>query len=97
MRIELYTYAVFLEVVRKVGNHDLGLGGDAVLGGTALLALTGSGGLLVGLVSGECLVGGLGKSYNLARDIGGGAVRRGSIDELDLLGGIGGVSLLRWH
>ena len=88
------TYAVFLEVVRKVGNHDLGLGRNAILGGTALLALAGSSGLLVGLVSCERLVGGFGKSYNLARDVGGGAIRRSSVDELDLVGAIEVVGLL---
>jgi len=35
------TYPVLLQVVRQVGNHDLGLGGNAILGGTTLLALAG--------------------------------------------------------
>jgi hypothetical protein len=49
------TYPVLLQVVRQVGNHDLGLGGNAILGGTTLLALarlTGlaGSGVLLGLV-----------------------------------------------
>lgn len=93
-RVEGLTYAVFLQVVRQVSNHDLGLGGNTVLGRTALLALAGSG-LFVALVSCECLVGGFGESYNLARNIGRGTLGRGSIDELDLLGAFSTVGLLQ--
>jgi len=71
-----------VKVVRKVGNHDLGLGGNTVLGGTALLARTegvrlaglawvdGQGVLVTGS-SAESLVGGLGQRKDLTRNVGG--------------------------
>jgi hypothetical protein len=37
----MQTHPVLLQVVGQVRNHDLGLGGNTVLGRTALLALTG--------------------------------------------------------
>jgi hypothetical protein len=92
----VWTYLLLAEVVRKVGDHDLGLAGDAVLGRTTLLA----GAVGVGLAvdsdavlasgGGQSLVGGLGKRSNLARDVGGGAV--GGILALD--GALGGLTLL---
>ena len=90
------TYLLLAEVVREVGNHNLGLAGDAVLGRTTLLAGTVGVGLAVDseavLASGggQGLVGGLSERSSLARDVGGGAV--GGILALD--GALGGLTLL---
>ena len=58
----MQTYPVLLQVVRQVRNHDLGLGGNAILGRTALLALTGSlgSGLVGTLLCGKRFVGSFG-------------------------------------
>lgn len=88
------TYPVLLEVVGQVGNHDLSLGGDTILGGTALLALTGGSGLLSRVLAGKRFVRGLGKGSNLAGYICGGALGRSSVGELDLLG-LAAVSVLQ--
>ena len=94
------TYPVLLQVVGQVGNHDLGLGGNTVLGGTTLLALaglTGSGVLLgIGgtLLSCERFVRSLGEGSNLAGYICGSRLSRSSLGELDLLGTLGAVGLL---
>jgi hypothetical protein len=79
------TYPILLEVVGQVGNHDLGLGRNAILGGTTLLALAWSSRLLVdgcrafgSLLSCECFVRGFGQRNNLARYICRGAVGRSS-------------------
>ena len=80
-------YLLLAKVVRKVGNHDLGLAGNAILRGTALLA----GAVGVGLASlvdietllagggGNSLVGGLGERKNLARNVGGSSAVGGSV------------------
>jgi hypothetical protein len=92
----VWTYLLLAEIVGKVGDHDLGLAGNAVLGRTTLLAGTVGVGLAVDsdavLASGggQGLVGGLGKRSSLARDVGGGAV--GSILALD--SALGGLTLL---
>jgi hypothetical protein len=96
MGARVWTYLLLAEVVGKVGDHDLGLAGDAVLGRTTLLA----GAVGVGLAvdsdavlasgGGQGLVGGLGQRSSLARDVGGGAV--GGILALD--GALGGLTLL---
>ena len=81
------TYAVLLEIVRQVGDHNLGLGGDTILRGSALLALTGSSGLLSGRVLvGKRFVRGLCEGSNLAGYICGCALGGGSVGQLDLLG-----------
>lgn len=67
-------YLVLGQVVRKVGNHDLGLGGNAILGRTALLLGTRSTGLasLASLAgSGVVLVGDLGQRSGLAGNVDG--------------------------
>jgi hypothetical protein len=80
------TYAVLLEVVRQVGDHNLGLGGDTILRGSALLALAGSSGLLGGRVlAGKRFVRGLCEGSNLAGYICGCALGGSSVGELDLL------------
>jgi hypothetical protein len=87
------TYPVLLEVVRQVGDHDLGLGRDTILRGTALLALAGGSGLLGGRVLvGKRFVRGLCQGSNLAGYICGGALGGGSVGELDLLS-LGAFSL----
>lgn len=65
-------YLILAEVVRQVGNHDLGLGGNAILRGTTVLGSTRTlGALGVGVfVDGQRFVGGLRKRLNLAWDIG---------------------------
>ena len=83
---------ILLQVVRQVGNHDLGLGGDAVLGRTALLALarltrlTGSSIFLVALLSCKRFVRSFGEGSDLAGYICGCALGGGGVGELDLLG-----------
>jgi hypothetical protein len=82
--IPLDAYLLLTKVVRKVGNHDLGLAGDAVLGGATLLAGAVGVGLaslagvdsdaLLASVSGKSLVGGLSERSDLARNVGGSAV-----------------------
>lgn len=68
-------YLVFLEVVRQVGNHDLGLGWHTVLRRATLLALTwrvsllGSRSSLSALLSCEFFVRRFDKWVNLARYI----------------------------
>jgi len=90
------TYLLLTEVVRKVGNHDLGLAGDAVLRRATLLAGTVGVGLAVNseavLASGggQSLVGGLSKRSSLAGDVGGGAVG----GSLALDSAVGGLTLL---
>lgn len=75
------TYAVFLQVVRQVSNHDLGLGGNAILGRSALLARAKSislaslvgvngHGVLVTRGGRKSLVGGLGQRKDLSRHVG---------------------------
>lgn len=69
---------VLLQVVRKVRDHDLGLGGNAVLGRSALLldwSLRRLGRVnghrtFGALGCGECLVGGVSKREDLARNVG---------------------------
>lgn len=74
-------YLLLTKVVWEVSDHDLGLGGNAVLGRTTLLAGAKSIGLasLVGVdgqgvlvtrSSSESLVGGLGQRKDLAGDVG---------------------------
>jgi hypothetical protein len=77
-------YLLLTKVVRKVGNHDLGLAGDTVLRGATLLAGTVGVGLaslagvdsdaLLASVGGKSLVGGLGERSDLAGNVGGSAV-----------------------
>jgi hypothetical protein len=77
-------YLLLTKVVRKVGNHDLGLAGNAVLRGATLLAGAVGVGLaslagvdsdtLLASVSGKSLVGGLGERSDLAGNVGGSAV-----------------------
>jgi hypothetical protein len=78
------TYALLTKVVWKVGDHDLGLAGNAVLGWAALLArlaslVGGDGALLAGL-GGQSLVGGGCQWIGLAGDVG------GSVDTLLAIG-----------
>jgi hypothetical protein len=68
-------YLFLSQIVGKVGNHDLGSGGDAVFGRTTLLGgtrLTGSSGLAVsgGSGSGVCFVGNVGKRCITSRTSG---------------------------
>ena len=89
------TYPVLLEIVRQVGDHDLGLGGNTILGGTALLALAGSSGLLGGRVLvGKRFVRGLCERSNLAGYICGCALGGSGVGELDLLG-LGAIGVLQ--
>lgn len=95
-----FTYLVLLQVVRQVGNHDLSLGGNAVLRRTTLLALarlTGSGILvsLVGtLLSCKRFVRGLGEGSDLAGYICRSRLRGSGINELDLFSTISTLGLL---
>ena len=71
------THLVLGQVVRQVSHHDLGLGGDTILGGTALLLLdtatrlalllggTGVVGLVSDLVQRLSLTRGIGGSLSL--------------------------------
>lgn len=94
MEQQLATYSVLLEIVRQVGDHNLGLRGDTILRGTTLLALAGSGGLLGGgVLVGKRFVRGLCEGSNLARYICGCALGGSSVGELNLLG-LGAVSVL---
>lgn len=73
-------HLLLAKVVRKVGNHDLGLAGDAVLRRATLLAgavgvgLAIDGNALLAGGGGKSLVGGLGKRSDLAGNVGGSAV-----------------------
>jgi hypothetical protein len=96
------THPVLLQVVGQVGNHDLGLGGNAVLGGTALLALAGltrltGSSILLGLVGSllgcKRFVRSLGQRSNLAGYICRGGVGGRSVGELDLVGTLSAVGL----
>jgi hypothetical protein len=96
------THPVLLQVVRQVGNHDLGLGGNAILGGTALLALAGltrlaGSSVLLGLVGSllgcKRFVRSLGQRSNLAGYICRGRVGGRSVGELDLVGTLSAVGL----
>jgi len=80
------TYSLLLQVVGKIGHHDLGLRRNAVLWWATLpaLALSTWLGSLAGvdvhgarstLLTRESLVGGLGEREHLAWDVGGSAVR----------------------
>jgi hypothetical protein len=94
-------YLLLAKVVRKVGNHDLGLAGNAVLRGTALLA----GAVGVGLASlvdidalltgggSDSLVGGLGERKDLAGNVGGGSAIGGSVS-LAVDGALSSLTLL---
>ena len=87
MLVLTLTYPVLLEVVRQVGDHNLGLGGNTILRGAALLALAGGSGLLGGRVLvGKRFVRCLGEGSNLAGYICGSALCGSSVGELDLLG-----------
>lgn len=88
------TYPILLEIVGQIGDHNLGLGGDTILRGTALLALTGGSGLLGGRVLvGKRFVRGLGEGSNLAGYICGCALGGSSVSELNLLS-LGAVGVL---
>jgi hypothetical protein len=92
------TYAVLLQVVRQVGNHDLGLGGNAILGGTTLLALAGltRSGILLGLgtlFSCKRFVRSLRERSDLAGYICRGGVGRSGVSELDLFSAISAIGL----
>jgi hypothetical protein len=74
-------HLLLTKVVWEVSDHDLGLGGNAILGRTTLLAGTkgvslaslgvvNGNGVLVTGSSRESLVGGLGQGKDLARDVG---------------------------
>jgi hypothetical protein len=78
-KLKRVTYLVLGQVVGEVGNHDLGLGGNAILGRSTLLlgaagagltlllsALGGSSVVLVGGVSQRSLLGGVGLGGFLA-------------------------------
>jgi hypothetical protein len=93
------TYPILLEVVWQVGYHNLGLGGNAILRRTTLLALTrltGSGGLLVvgALLCGKRFIRGLCQGHNLAGYICGGGLSGSLVGQLDLLGTFSAVGLL---
>jgi hypothetical protein len=92
------TYLVFLEIVGQVGNHDLSLAGNTILRRTALLALAGRGGLLCGgvLVGGKRFVRGFCQGSNLAGYICRGALSRGGVSQLDLVGALGSIGVLEW-
>lgn len=68
------TYLLLAQIIRQVSHHNLGLGGNAVLGGSTLLLGTGTG-LAAGLASlggsGIILVGELRQRGSLARGSGG--------------------------
>jgi hypothetical protein len=85
MLIRLETAHLLLtKVVRKIGNHDLGLARDAILGRATLLAGTVGVGLaslawvgsdaILACGAGKSLVGGLSKREDLTRDVGGSAI-----------------------
>lgn len=66
------THLVLGQVVRQVSHHDLGLGGDTILGGTALLLLdTATRLALLGGTSVVGLVSDLSQRLSLTRGIGG--------------------------
>jgi hypothetical protein len=94
------TNLIFLQVIGEVGDHDLGLGGDTVLRGTALLALagfarlTGSLLLLGTLFNCERFVRSFCQRNNLAGYICRSAVSRSRIGELDLFYAFGAVGVL---
>jgi len=88
-------HLLLAKVVWEVSNHDLGLGGNTVLGRTALLAgaksislasLAGvnSDGVLVTRSSRESLVGGIGQGKDLAGDVGRSVGRLGGCVSLAL-------------
>jgi hypothetical protein len=79
-------YLVLAKVVREVGDHDLGLGRDAVLGRAALLA--GSTGLAQLVRAG--LAGGLGPGIT-----GGGNRSRGLSTSLVAVGALGASLQIR--
>jgi len=81
---------LFTKVIRKVCDHDLGLGWDTVLWWTALLAWTKSGALasllcvngeraLLAWCSRKSLVGGLSQASSLTRNVGGSTVGGGRL------------------
>lgn len=94
-------YLLLAKIVRQVGDHDLGLGRDAVLGWTALLArllglgllgiagVDGHGAFLSSLTS-ESLVGSRGETSSLARDVGGASAVRVS-GSVNLAVGLAGL------
>jgi len=94
------TYPILLQVVRQVGDHDLGLGGNAILGRTALLALagltrlTGSSVLLVALLSCKRFVRSFGQRSDLAGYICRGRVGGSGVGKLDLVGTLSAIGLL---
>jgi hypothetical protein len=96
------TYPVLLQVVRQVGDHDLGLGGNTILGRTTLLALTGltrltGSSILLGVVGSllacKRFVRCLGQRSNLAGYICGCGFSGGGISEFNLLSTFSAVGL----
>jgi hypothetical protein len=70
----LWVYLLLAEIVRKVGDHDLVLGRDTILGRPALSRLTRSTGFRVGSVGstfGSGFVGCFSQWCHLTRDVGG--------------------------
>jgi hypothetical protein len=95
----LSPYPVFLQVIGKVGDHDLGLGGDTILRRSTLLAgltrATGSGLLVLSsLFSCKRFVRRLRQRNNLAGYICRSAVSGGGVGEFDLFGTLSTVGLL---
>lgn len=64
------TYLVLGQIIGQVGDHDLGLGGNSILGGSTLLLSTNArlAGLLLGRI-GFTLVGDVGQRGGLALSI----------------------------
>jgi hypothetical protein len=63
------TNLLLIQIVRKIGNHNLGLGGDAILRGATLLLSTGTTGL--GFLGSFVLGSSFGQRNGLPRNVGG--------------------------
>lgn len=72
---KVLAYLFFAKVIRKIGNHDLVLGGNAIFGWSALSWLArstrfGVSSILGWLLCSSTIVGGFGQGKDLARDVG---------------------------